>query len=106
MKTAKRKFILPTAKEEAAIAAGIAADPDSLEMSGAEMAEAARVKRGRGRPVGSVAEQTKETVSMRLDPDLLEAMRSSGKGWQTRVNEILRREFVAEGKRAARTRRP
>lgn len=104
MKTTKRKFILPTAEEEAAIAAGIAADPDTLEMSGAEMTEAARVKRGRGRPVGSVAEQTKKTVSMRFDPDLLEAMRSSGKGWQTRANEILRREFVAGEKRAARAR--
>ncbi len=29
-------------------------------------------------------------VSMRIDPDVLAAMRASGKGWQTRVNVVSR----------------
>ena len=33
---------------------------------------------------------TKEAVSIRLDADLLEELRNSGKGWQTRVNAMLR----------------
>jgi len=44
----------------------------------------------RGRPVGSVAATSKQAVKLRLDPDLLTALRSSGAGWQTRVNAILR----------------
>ena len=44
----------------------------------------------RGRPPGSVAASTKQAVKLRLDPDVLAALRASGAGWQTRVNAILR----------------
>lgn len=44
----------------------------------------------RGRPPGSVAASTKHAVKLRLDPDVLAALRASGAGWQTRVNAILR----------------
>jgi uncharacterized protein (DUF4415 family) len=40
----------------------------------------------RGRPKGT----TKRVVSLSLDKDLVDALRASGKGWQTRVNAILR----------------
>lgn len=40
-----------------------------------------------GRPKGS----NKEQVSLRLDRDVLERFRASGPGWQTRINEALRR---------------
>lgn len=53
-----------------------------------------QVKARRGRPPGSKAEVTKMPVKLRLDPDLLAALRASGRGWQTRVNEALRREFL------------
>jgi uncharacterized protein (DUF4415 family) len=33
----------------------------------------------------------KQTTTLRLDPDLLEHFRKSGPGWQTRINETLRR---------------
>ena len=35
----------------------------------------------------------KVAVKLRLDPDLLAAMRATGAGWQTRVNAILREQF-------------
>jgi uncharacterized protein (DUF4415 family) len=57
-----------------------------------EIAE--RIKR-RGRPVGSTKASTKQAVKLRLDPDVLLALRSMGKGWQTRVNEQLR-AFVSD----------
>ncbi len=28
--------------------------------------------------------------TLRIDPDVLEAYRQQGKGWQTRINEVLR----------------
>ena len=41
----------------------------------------------RGRP--RVANK-KQTVSIRLDPDVLAAFKAKGKGWQTNMNAILR----------------
>ncbi len=41
----------------------------------------------RGRPP---LDTPKQAVSIRLDADLVEALRASGKGWQSRANDILR----------------
>jgi len=43
-------------------------------------------RRSRGRPAGS----NKEQVAIRFDKDVLAALRATGKGWQTRVNEVMR----------------
>lgn len=32
---------------------------------------------------------TKEAVKLRLDADVLAVLRSSGEGWQTRINDTL-----------------
>jgi uncharacterized protein (DUF4415 family) len=53
-----------------------------------------QIKARRGRPVGSTAEVTKMPVKIRLDPDVLAALRATGRGWQTRVNDMLRREVL------------
>lgn len=54
--------------------------------------------RRRGRPAGSVAALTKEPVKLRLDADVVAALRASGDGWQTRVNEMLRASLVMAGR--------
>ncbi len=46
------------------------------------------------RPRGPQKTPTKRLVSIRLSPDVLEALRATGEGWQTRIDEILRRRFV------------
>jgi uncharacterized protein (DUF4415 family) len=56
------------------------------------------LERRRGRPVGSVAAVTKEPVKLRLDPDVLAALRSTGEGWQTRVNDMLRASLSLAGR--------
>jgi uncharacterized protein (DUF4415 family) len=43
--------------------------------------------RGRGRPK---SETPKEPVKIRLDADVLAALRATGEGWQTRINDTLR----------------
>lgn len=40
-----------------------------------------------GRPKATV---TKERISLRLSPDVLEAFRATGEGWQTRIDAALR----------------
>ncbi len=37
---------------------------------------------------------TKKLVSIRLSPDVLEALRATGRGWQSTVDDTLRRKFV------------
>jgi len=46
--------------------------------------------RRRGRPVGSVKVAPKVPTTIRFDRDVLEALKASGRGWQTRVNEAMR----------------
>jgi len=84
-------FVVPTPEENAAIAAGIAADPDAVELSSEEMAQ---LRPLRGRP--RVA-RPKAALTMRVDADVLDAFRASGPGWQTRINDLLR-EAVRRGR--------
>lgn len=52
--------------------------PDSLQKS---------IKKGmRGRPVG----RTKKAITVSLDTDVIEKLRASGDGWQTRLNDLVR----------------
>lgn len=46
------------------------------------------IRRGRGRPP---LDNPKKQVTLRLDADVLDRLRSSGKGWQGRVNEVLKK---------------
>lgn len=67
-------------------------DEDDRPLTAEEMrAGIMAYKRSRGRPTGS----NKEQVAIRLDKDVLMKLRATGKGWQTRVNNILR-DWVEE----------
>ena len=81
----KQKLIRPTKREEAAINAGIAADPDTYELSDAEF-RALRPAR-RGRPKSAAP---KERITIRLSPDVLAKFKRAGRGWQTRIELALR----------------
>ncbi|MFC4621375.1 BrnA antitoxin family protein [Comamonas nitrativorans] len=82
----KPQTILPTAEEDAAITAAAMADPDAQPFTDAEWGQVKPQAR-RGRPLGS---GTKMQVTLRLDAEVLEYFRSTGAGWQTRANEVLR----------------
>ena len=47
--------------------------------------------KARGRPAGTVKADAKQPVSLRLDPDILAHFRATGRGWQSRINEALRK---------------
>ena len=83
----KPKLIRPTTEDDARITAAALADPDAQPITAN-----AGLKRVRGRPRQAI---TRAMVSLRVDPDVLEALRASGRGWQTRVNELLRRAVKA-----------
>ena len=67
-------------------------DPDDAPELTDEWFEKADLKFGdrvirRGRPPGS----TKRLVSLRLDEAVIAAFSADGPGWQTRINEALRK---------------
>lgn len=60
--------------------------PDLATDEWAEMIDAAPVQRGRSKlPV------TKVSATIRLDPDVIEAFKRDGAGWQSRINAALRK---------------
>lgn len=94
-----RKFRHNTPEEEAAIQRGIAEDPDNPEWTEEDFARAlpaAQVmprefmEQHAKRHRGPQKAPTKVLVSLRLDRDVLERLRATGHGWQTRANELLR----------------
>lgn len=72
---------------------------DNPELTDAELATARpfsatfpevaeKMRKSLGRPK---AANPKVSVSLRLDPDVVEAFKRGGDGWQTRMNEALRK---------------
>lgn len=85
-----RIIIRPSQTEDATITAAALSDPDAQPLTDAQL----KAMRPMGRP--RIA-NPKAAVTMRLDADVVEALRASGQGWQTRVNALLR-DAVAHGK--------
>ena len=93
----------PTARGDAAIRAGIAADHDTLELKDSDFDRvdavakvAPHIVERAGRHRGTQRMPTKERITIRLDADIAAHFRATGKGWQTRLNAILRRAIAAE----------
>jgi uncharacterized protein (DUF4415 family) len=78
-----RKIRLDTPEEDAAITAAAMSDPDNPPLTDEQLAQ---FKRRPGRPAGS----SKEQITLRLDTAVLDSFRSTGDGWQTRINNVLK----------------
>lgn len=89
-----------TPEEDAAITADALKDPDNLPLTDELLA--------RMRPVAEVAPEliamarrrgergpqkapTKKLVSIRLSPGVIDHFRAEGEGWQTRIDDVLRK---------------
>jgi len=59
-----------------------------LSVSGKVIHEASGTWARPGRPLSA---NPKQQVTLRLDPDVLEKFRATGKGWQSRINAELRK---------------
>ena len=82
-----RSFDLHSDEQDAKIREGIANDPDTYEVSTEEI----KAMRPMGRPKAVV---TKDSVTIRLSPEVTSYFRNTGKGWQTRVDNVLK-EYVS-----------
>jgi len=64
-------------------------DNDLPDLSTPEwQAKFAKAPVRRGRPKADV---TKVSTTLRLDPDVIAAFRAGGPGWQSRINDVLRK---------------
>lgn len=83
----KSKYIIrPTAQEDKVITKAALTDPDALPLTEDDFQNMPLIK-SRGRPIGS---GKKTQITVRLDDDVIEAFRSDGAGWQTRMNDVLK----------------
>jgi uncharacterized protein (DUF4415 family) len=100
----KSQLTAPTPEEDAEINRGIAADPDTLDTADPKNARFLKpapgmkekvleiVKRYRGQR-GPQKSPTKVPISIRVDADVLHFFQKSGRGWQSKIGALLRKEM-------------
>jgi uncharacterized protein (DUF4415 family) len=91
-----------TPEEEAAIQRGIAQDPDNPELTAEDFARMRPARETHPELVedwlrrkrGAQKAPTKVLVSLRLEREVLDKLRASGRGWQSRANDMLRKAVL------------
>jgi uncharacterized protein (DUF4415 family) len=81
---------MPTVEEDKAITAAAKSDPDAQPLTPAQLKAMIPMRALRGRPR---SESKKLLVSVRYSPEVLAYFRSTGAGWQARMDSVLR-EYV------------
>ena len=89
-------IVLPTDEEDAAIIAAANADPDAQPLTDAQLAEMVPMRSLRGRPK---SENKKLLLSVRYSPEVVAFFKSTGEGWQSRMDGVLR-DYVARHSRS------
>jgi uncharacterized protein (DUF4415 family) len=74
---------VPKAKKPGYTKRDLRAVSDNPELTKADFAKA--------RPFSEVFPDLKKLVSLRLSPEVVEHFKSTGKGWQSRIDETLRK---------------
>ncbi len=90
--TPKRALIEPSEAENRKIRRAAKADPDAQPLTDQQLMEMVPLKAVRGRPK---SENKKLLVSVRYSPEVLSYFRSTGEGWQARMDGVLQ-DYVAK----------
>ena len=80
---------MPTVEEDTTAALS---DPDAQPLTDAQLAAMVPMKTLRGRPR---TDNPKRLVSVRYSPEVITYFKSTGDGWQARMDGVLR-EYVAQ----------
>ena len=97
-KVSERAVIrMPTAADDKAITAAAKSDPDAQPLTPAQLKAMVPLKSLRGRPK---SENKKLLVSVRYSPEVVAYFKSTGEGWQSRMDGVLR-QYVARHSRGA-----
>jgi uncharacterized protein (DUF4415 family) len=91
-KVSKRpSVVMPTPEEDRAITAAAESDPDAQPLTPKQLKAMVPLRTLRGRPK---SENKKLLLSVRYSPEVIEYFKSTGEGWQSRMDGVLR-EYVA-----------
>ena len=91
-KTSKPQTIkLPDVAEDKLVRAAAKSDPDALPLSAKQLKTMVPMRVLRGRPKSA---NKKLLVSIRYSPEVVRFFKSTGEGWQSRMDSVLRR-YVA-----------
>mgnify|MGYP001168755596 CR=1 FL=1 len=90
--------VMPTAEEDQAITAAAKADPDAQPLTRRQLDAMVPIRALRGRPP---SETRKQLVSIRYSPEVLAWFRSTGEGWQARMDRVLKDYVSRRVRRAA-----
>ncbi len=93
----KPTVLMPTTAEDKAITAAARTDPDAQPLMPKQLTDMVPIRVLRGRPK---SENKKLLVSLRYSPEVVIYFKSTGKGWQSRMDGVLR-QYVARHSRIA-----
>lgn len=85
-------IVMPSDDDDQAVLAAAADDPDAQPLTDAQLAQMVPLKTLRGRPKAAAK---KQLVSVRFSPEVVDWFRSTGDGWQARMDRVLR-DYVAQ----------
>jgi uncharacterized protein (DUF4415 family) len=88
---------MPSVAEDKIITAAAKSDPDAQPLTPAQLKAMIPLKALRGRPK---SEKTKQLVSVRYSREVIEYFKSTGDGWQSRMDDVLLK-YVAQHTRRA-----
>ena len=88
---------MPTTAEDKAITAAAKSDPDAQPLTPSQLKAMVPLRSLRGRPK---SESKKLLVSVRYSPEVVTYFKSTGEGWQSRMDGVLR-QYVARHSRSA-----
>ena len=83
---------MPSIQENAKIVAAAKADPDAKPMTKAQLDALVPIRAVRGRPK---SDNKKQLLSVRYSAEVVDYFRSTGEGWQARMDQVLR-QYVSE----------
>lgn len=96
-KTAKHPAVaMPTVEEDKAITAAAQSDPDAKPLTPTQLKDMVPMRTLRGRPK---SDNNKLLISVRYSPEVVAYFKSTGEGWQSRMDEVLR-EYVEQHRAA------
>lgn len=93
----RASVVLPSVQEDKVITAAAKADPDAQPLTLKQLKSMVPIRALRGRPKSA---STKQLVSVRYSPEVLAYFKSTGEGWQSRMDRVLR-EYVTRRSRRA-----
>ncbi|MFO1337202.1 MAG: BrnA antitoxin family protein [Burkholderiaceae bacterium] len=88
---------MPSVEEDKAIVAAAKTDPDALPLSAKQLAQMVPLQAARGRPKSA---NKKLLLSVRYSPEVVAYFKSTGEGWQSRMDSVLLK-YVAKHSRSA-----